>query len=571
MAIVPFIRMPQDTPQPSDAALAQRLAVLEERVARIESQFAQTAGGPVAGAARERSPLQAATGTAAKATPGGEDEFEFEVGQNWFAIAGILALALGAGFMLSQPYSRLPAFVPSLIGALVAGGLFLLARLWQRTFELVASYLRGAGMALLYFATLRLYFFGTQTLLDIDSMVGRAPLVLVVAINLAIGLRRKSPWLAGLALLTGYATAIAVGAAWFVLGSVGLLSAIMAVISLRARWPRLGLAGIPLGYATYLIWAMGNPIRGGSYHFVTEPAVAPALVLGMTMIFGAASLLRPNRGTEDPVTCLSALTNCGLGYLLYLVHTAVAFSSHLTVTHGLASVVYLGLAVMFWVRESSRVSTFFYAMTGYAALSLAIMKASVVPEVFVWLSLQSIIVVATAVWFRSRFIVVANFLIYVAIILGYVIVTRTESGISLGFGLVALVSARILNWKKDRLELKTELMRNAYLVGAFLVFPYALYHLVSDKHVGLAWVGLALVYYVLNLVVQNRKYRWMGHATLLLTTTYLVIVGTRRFEPFYRIASFLVLGTVLLLVSLSFTRWRARQRAKRPAEPSMEN
>ena len=61
------------------------------------------------------------------------------------------------------------------------------------------------------------------------------------------------------------------------------------------------------------------------------------------------------------------------------------------------------------------------------------------PEVFVWLSLQSVIVVATAVWFRSRFIVVANFLIYVAIILGYVIVAKTETGISLGFGLYILV------------------------------------------------------------------------------------------------------------------------------------
>jgi uncharacterized membrane protein len=71
---------------------------------------------------------------------------------------------------------------------------------------------------------------------------------------------------------------------------------------------------------------------------------------------------------------------------------------------------------------------------------------------------------------------------------------------------------------------------------------------------------------VLNLAVHNRKYRWMGHATLLLTTCYIAVVGTRQFEPLYRIVSFLVLGTVLLIVSLSFTRWRSRQRAK-PVEP----
>jgi hypothetical protein len=171
-------------------------------------------------------------------------------------------------------------------------------------------------------------------------------------------------------------------------------------------------------------------------------------------------------------------------------------------------------------------------------------------------------VVTTAIWFRSRFIVVANFLIYVAVVAGYVMVAKQESGISLGFGIVALVTARILNWKKDRLELKTELMRNAYLASAFVVFPYALYHLVPAAYVGLAWVGVALFYYGMNLVVRNRKYRWMGHATLLLTALYLLIVGTRQFEPVYRILSFLVLGTVLLVVSLIFTRAHGQSRAK---------
>ena len=51
-----------------------------------------------------------------------------------------------------------------------------------------------------------------------------------------------------------------------------------------------------------------------------------------------------------------------------------------------------------------------------------------------------------------------------------------------------------------------------------------------------------------------------GTHTLLLTTLYQLVVGISRFEPVYRIVSFLVLGTVLLIVSLSFTRWRARQR-----------
>jgi hypothetical protein len=558
--------MPQDSRRPpTDAALDERVTRLEERLGRIEAHLGLA--GSAAVTAREVTPPPTPPSLSAE---GADDDIEFEVGQNWFAVAGILALALGAAFMLSLPYARLPAAVPSLAGYVAAAGLFLLARVGQRAFELVASYLRGAGMALLYFATLRLYFFGAEHALGTGSFLGRGPLVLAVLVNLAIAWRRQSPWLTGLALIAGCVTAVAVGTAGFVLGSVVLLSALAVAASLRAQWPRLGVVAIPLGYVTYLIWAAGNPFLGGKLHFMTVPGVAPAAVLVLAAIFAARAWLRPDRAAEDASTGVGALFNCGLGYVVFLLHTALAFPADLAVAHGLASAVFLGLAVAFWVRERSRVSTFFYAMTGYAALSVAIIKAAAVPEVFVWLSLQSVVVVATAVWFRSRFIVVANFLIYVAIVLGYMAVAERETGISLGFGLVALGSARILNWQKDRLELKTELMRNAYLVGAFLVFPYALYHLVPGKYVGLAWVGLALGYYVMNLIVQNRKYRWMGHATLLLTTCYVVIVGTRSFEPVYRIVSFLVLGTVLLLVSLSFTRWRARQRARAAGGPAAE-
>jgi hypothetical protein len=543
---------------PEDAA-ARRFGQLEARVAKLEARlFGEAEDFSGAGPA----PIEAAAKSGHM-----EEDLEFEVGQNWFAVAGILALAFGAAFMLSLPYPRLPAGVPALVGGAAAAGLFALARAWRRASELVAGYLRGAGMALLFFATLRLYFFGAQHALNIGSFAGRTPLVLIVALNLAIGWRRKSAWLTGLALMTGYAAALAVGSAWFVLGSVALLSALAVAATLRAHWARLRVVAMALSYGTYLLWAIGNPCLGGALEFTNAPALAPAFVLVVAAIFAAGACLRPNRPTEDASTCIGALLNCGLGYPLFLVHTVAAFAPRLAVAQGLASVVFLGLAILFWMRERSHVSTFFYAITGYAALSLAIIKASVVPEVFVFLSLQSVVVVATAVWFRSRFIVLANFLIFVAVILGYVVVAERETGISIGFGIVALVSARILNWQKDRLELKTELMRNAYLVSAFLVLPYALHHLVPGKYVGLAWVGLALVYYVLNLVVQNRKYRWMGHATLLLTTCYLAVVGTRRFEPVYRIVSFFVLGIVLLLVSLSFTWWRVRQRA-RPARPS---
>jgi hypothetical protein len=125
---------------------------------------------------------------------------------------------------------------------------------------------------------------------------------------------------------------------------------------------------------------------------------------------------------------------------------------------------------------------------------------------------------------------------------------------------VALTSARILNWQQDRLELKTELMRNAYLASAFVVFPYALYHLVPQAWVSVSWVGIAVLYYVMNLLTKSRKYRWLGHNTLLLTVIYILVMSTGKLDGAQRIISFLVLGSVLMVVSLIFSMIRARQK-----------
>jgi hypothetical protein len=536
---------------PDRTPLERRLDELEQRLARLEAALASPAPAP---AALRPGPIEVLT------APRTEDELELEVGQNWFAKVGIGVLALGAGFTLTLPFPGVPALLPSLAGASISGALFFLATRENSALKPVASWIRGVAMLLLQLAALRLCFFSPEPALAATSFAGALLLSLAVVINCAVAWRRRSLGLAGLALVLAYATLVAVDAPAFVLPGLVLLAGLAVAAAIRGDWPALGLTGIVAGPAAYLLWAAGNPLLGRSVHFVADPAAGPAFQLAALLVLGAGPLSRRQRETEDGITNSCALLNCALGYGAFLIHTVAAQPGRFAWSHLAASAVLLALAIVFWVRERSRVSTFLYAMTGYLALSLAIIKATAAPGVFVWLSVQSVVVVTTAIWFRSRFIVVANFLIYVTIVLAYMFVAQSESGISLGFGVVALVSARILNWQQNRLELKTGLMRNAYLVGAFIVFPYALYHLAPGRYVGLAWVGLALFYYAMNLIVRNQKFRWMGHATLLLTTVYVAVVGTSRFGPVLRVLSLLALGTVMLVVSLVFTRLRSAPR-----------
>ena len=78
-----------------------------------------------------------------------------------------------------------------------------------------------------------------------------------------------------------------------------------------------------------------------------------------------------------------------------------------------------------------------------------------------------------------------------------------------------------------------------------------------------------MFYYGINLLTQARKYRWMGHNTLLLTVAYILVMGIGRLQGTQQILSFLVLGTVLVVVSLVFTVIRARQR--RSETPEADN
>ncbi len=540
--------------------IAEQLRIIEERLARIEERLEFT---PPAANAEETPAAQPST-----RAPGAEEEMEFEIGQNWFAKAGIVVLALGMAFLLTFPYTELPPAAPALIGYVLAGSLFLGARLLRKSFDLVSRYLRGAGMVLLFFTTLRLFYFSPQPALHPDSVPGVAILLAVLGLNIAIARPRSSPYLISIALATGYATGLAVGSTWFVLPMILAMSVLAVVTVLRTGWNGVLVFATVLAYLTHLVWTLNNPLIGNIPGIIAGPEAAVFLLLAYACIFSVGVLGRMEKGAEGIGVIVASFLNGGGSYAVFLLHTAVSFTGSMVMSHVAASAVYLALATTFWVRERSRFSTFAYVMLGYMALSVAIVRAAQAPDLFVWLSVQSLIVVATAIWFRSRFIIVANFAIYLSIVIGYIIVGGEETGISIVFGVVALASARILKWQQDRLELKTEMMRNAYLASGFAVFPYATYHLVATEYVSLSWVGIAGLYYLMNLIVRSQKYRWMGHLTLLMTVLYAVVVGIAQLAPTTRIVSFLVLGTVLLAGSLIFTRLRAKKRAKEAEGPT---
>ncbi len=554
--------MNTDTESMSSKELSERLAQIEVRLARLEShlELAARRGEGLNLGGNSSAPLNVEE-SAQVMQDRDHDELEFTVGQKWFAPVGILVLAIGAAFALSLPYPNLPSALPALSGFGIAGGLFAVAHWWRRAFDLVSAYLRAGAMVLLYFAALRLFFFTPSPVLSPASMTGQGLLVVVVGLNLMIALQRESPYLLVLGLLLGYFTALLPDSAPFLTFMISALSAVVVYSWLRHRWSLVLLLGIHAAYATHFLGIAHLPLRGHAFQLVGKPLASVFSILLYGIILALPTLLRRESEEKDPLPIVGALLNAVACYGLFLLHTAVAFNSVLMQCDLAAAAVFLGIAAALWGLNRSQLECSFHAIIGHIALSVALLKAIAAPGVFVWLSVQSVAVMATALWFRSPFIVVANFCIYLLIVVSYMAITRQENGISLGFGLVALLSARILNWQKERLQLRTEKMRNAYLFGVFIIFPYALYHLVPRPYVAVSWIGIAAIYYSLGVALRNPKYRWMAHGTLLLTVLFVLFAPLLQLPAAQRILSCFVLGTVLVVVSLVFSRQKARRQA----------
>lgn len=484
-----------------------------------------------------------------------EEQLEYRIGQFWLAKAGIVALIIGIAFFLTFPYKKLPPVFPVLIGYLITSSIFGFSYFCRKNFSYIVGYILGGSLTLFYFTTLRLHFFSRQTLIE-NIPIELVLLVTVVIINLLISLKRRSVYLTLLSITFGYATAIVSDDSYFLFASVLLLSSLIVFLKIKYKWEYLIHYGIILTYLTHFIWFINNPLVGKTIQTTTSPEINLIFILLYAAVFASGNLIGVGKSEESIINNFSSFMNALAGYGLLFLITLSMDKESAVVYHLLASILFVILAMLFWTKQESKYSTFIYAMLGYLALSTAIILQFNTPNFFIWLCWQSLLVVSTAVWFRSKYIVLANFIIYVLIFITYLIMEGKISIVSISYGVVALLSARILNWKKDRLSLKTEQMRNAYLLTALFIIPYSLYHAIPEGWVSISWIAVAILYYAMSLILKNKKYRWMALLTLLLTLGYVFILGLTSSDTTYKIVSFVVLGAVMIIISLVYTRYR---------------
>ena len=417
----------------------------------------------------------------------------------------------------------------------------------------------GSGLILLFVSTLRLHFFSTDPLLT-NKMILIVLLFLVTAISLVLSIKKESVYLTTWALIFLFSAALISDFpllifAVLILGGLGV-----SYLDKKNNWNSLSIFAILLTYLIHLLWYVNNPAIGKEMMIIPNWNLNLLVIPIYMIIYGAANANRVSDEVDDFYAIQNTTFNSIGGFGLFIFITLNSNYNIAGLLNFGLSLVLLSLASLHWTKQKSKFSTFLYSMLAYAALSVAIVLTFSSPNYFIWLCWQSLAVVSTALWFRSKFIVVANFFIFLFIILAYLAIAGETSVSAISFGIVALISARIMNWQKERLELKTENLRIAYLVIAFLILPLILYINLPSQLVGISFIALAFIYYMLGKLINNKKYRLMASGTLILSIVYIFIFGITSSDTTYKIFSFLLVSVALVIISIIYAKVRAKEK-----------
>lgn len=486
-----------------------------------------------------------------------DDTLELAIGEFWFAKIGILVFLLGMFFLLTQPLDDYPPFLPVAAGYILSFALIFIPGFWLKSSRYISGFLIGGGTALLYLSTLRFHFFGAVPI--ISSRFLLVILLLgVSSLTTWIAFKRQSVYLIALAELFFIMTTLVTEVPWLIFVMLTLISISVVQLSIKYATSNLMVFGIIFTCLAHCLWFVNNPLLGYNIQITTGYQYNLIFLLMYLLIYGIGSqmLIKDKKLELDEL--FITIMNASLGYGSFLLISVLSGIKHLGIIHLGAFVILMVLAILFWTKLKSRYGSFVYSMFAYAALSVSIISSYTEPSFFILLCWQSIIVISTALWFRSKFIIVANVFIFGGILVSYLLNTKTVGIEGISFGLAALVSARILNWQKERLELTTDYIRIAYLIMAFFILPYVLYQVLPSSYVGLSWAGLALLYYLMSRLLENKKYRMMAVFTLILTVLYLAAFGITSHDITYKIISFLAVSIILLVISVMYTKMRAR-------------
>jgi hypothetical protein len=527
-----------------------RLRSIELRLSSLESAIAITENKSIYDPVKK---VQIAEPTLYSDTSEEEEKgLESQIGRFGLAWLGNIVLFFGIIFLTQYLMNLGQRFSSVFLCYVSASAIFFLAGYLKKTNVHLSFIFRMNAYILLFYTTIRLHFFSTAPLIS-DKAIAVIILMLIVALQTYLSILNKSQAFATLSVLFALVLAFISDSTHFMLLLVTLTAAGSVYYYYRFDWKPLLVATIFFTYISFFMWLFGNPFMGHSLQMISEHNSGVIYLFGIGTCFSLLLLFRKKDASSDDFLVGVTFANGILFTLLLLLVVLRFFSSDYVLLFAIITICCLIYSTILHTESDWNFASAFYALYGFMALSIALYGLFGLPRVYLLLSVQSLLVVSMALWFRNRLIAILNSLLFLAILAVYLLSSKSVDEVNFSFALISLISARIINWKRSRLKIETDLIRNLYMIEGFLMVLYSLLHAVPKQYITLSWTMAALLYFLLSIVLKNVKYRYMALGTMICAALYLFMVDLARIEIIYRVLALLFLATISIGISIYYT------------------
>ncbi len=523
--------------------IEEKLRILERRVNHLESIMGiEWVGDKAVGQPPE------ATAEVSQA-----EHAESRIMEYGLAWLGSIVFLFGIVFLVAYVESSGSYTLANSIGYVSVVAFLALSYFLRHSFPALVHVLRICGLLLLYYVTLKLHFFTGHPLIA-NQWPALMLLLAIIAWQLYHAWQGNSEFLAGIAVTLLIATAIFFDTTPVTLALLTLTSLASLVLFYRQAWWKLHIYALFMVYLTHWLWLFGNPFMGHPLRLVASPQDNIIFLFSYAVIY-ASSIFIPKTKLPGNTALISVSVGNALAFsILLLIITPEFYRASYVPIFSAVSVLCLLFAVLLKMRSSRDFAPATYAVYGFMAMSIALYHISGLPDAYLLLVLQSFLVVSMALWFRSKIIVVANTFLFISILLIYLIASESIDTINFTFAFTALATARILNWQRERLTLKTEMFRNTYLLCAFFMILYSLNKALPSHYVTLAWTAAAFGFFFLSIWLHNKKYRYLSVLTIIVTGGHLFFVDLGQMSTGFRVIAFLVFALISIGVSVYYTK-----------------
>ena len=478
---------------------------------------------------------------------------ESKVGEYGLAWLGNLVLLFGITFLTEYISKKGFGLVSSLVGFASVAGIFLLSYKIRQSLVHMAFMFEIIGYLLIYYFTLRLHFFISNPLIENETLAVLL-LILVTAAQFYMAIRKKSELFSVIAMVFAIVTAMASNKTHITLTVCTIAAAVSMLLFFKFNLKRQLKFTVVFIYLALILWIFNNPLMTHKFGLLKSPDFGYIYIFIIAFIFSLTAIYKSKyKISPDFVLSSIVINGTGFSFLLFL-NVVTFFPTNYVWIFTIIFLFAFAYSVFMKLFTEWKTIRAMYALYSFSALSIVVFGYFGFPSAFTLLSLESLLVVSMALWFRSKFIVLMNLLMFIGLLVTYKIVGESLNSVNFSFALVALVTARILYLQSERLEIKTDFLRDIYMIIGFIMMLYALHKSVPVGFVTISWTALALVYFGLSILLKNTKYRWMSISTFAASAFYLFIVDLHTIDMVFRVLAFMVLAVISIGISIYYTK-----------------